>query len=786
MNIQEYIASQLNEEQSKAALYIDTPSLIIAWAGSWKTRVLTYKIANLVWWCNVPVNRILAVTFTNKAANEMRERLVKISEEINEKNISSNSMSSWATAKDIKEKLYSCLPDRQASPVAQNDNGKTSQNDNWNDLDDFLNAMNQTQSPVMKKSLHSVNDLKWIGTFHSIFLKILKEDIDKLESKYNKNFSIADTNESQTLIKDVLKRLNLQEIFKVNEVKWFISNQKNNWIDAKLFLKNINTDYDQSMWKVFEVYQKELEKSNILDFDDLLLLPYLLFRKNAEVLNKWKNKFDYILVDEAQDTNRIQFDLMRMLSSDWWNITMIWDDFQSIYGRRWALMENFLNVKEYRPNIKMFKLQINYRSRPNIVNAWNHIIKNNINQYKKEIVAHREWWDKITILIHGSEVDEAANIVDMIKKMKEWEKLKSRWQIAILYRTNAQSSIFEQLFIQEAIPYKVFGAFKFFERKEIKDVLAYLKYMINNADNISLKRILNIPNRKIWKTTLDNIENYAIINWLSLNESLEKINNNECDIKVTPQAKNWIQDFMSSVFDLKKSLESKRPSEFIETLVKKIRYRDYLVKEEWWEIQADEKYENIWQIINMAEKYIEQWEATLRQFMEEVTLLSDVIDSENADNDVVKLMTVHSSKWLEFPVVFVAWLEDNIFPLSNSMMEPKLLEEERRLMYVAVTRAKDVLFLSHAHSRMTRWQTKMNPPSRFLDEIPWELLKKYDLSSGWANEKTYDINEWNIVRHKLFGKWYVLEVRNNLAIVKFYNPKFGVRKIESRFLEVVD
>ncbi len=757
MNIKEYIASQLNEEQTKAALYIDTPSLIIAWAGSWKTRVLTYKIANLIWWCDVAVNRILAVTFTNRAANEMRERLVKISEEINEKNL-------------------------DALPISQNDSKNKTNN---NDLDDFLNAMNQTKSVAIKKSLHSTTDLKWIWTFHSIFLKILKEDIDKLEMQYNKNFSIADTNESQTLIKDVLKRLNLQEIFKVNEVKWFISSQKNNWVDPKLFLKNIRSDYDQSMWKVYEQYQKELEKSNILDFDDLLLIPYLLFKKNAEVLKKRENKFDYILVDEAQDTNWIQFELMKTLTGEWWNITMIWDDFQSIYGRRWALMENFLNVKQYRPNIVMFKLQINYRSRPNIVNAWNHIIKNNINQYKKEIVPHRTWWDKITVLIHWSETDEAANIVDMIKKMKDWDKLKSRWQIAILYRTNAQSSIFEQLFIQEWIPYKVYGAFKFFERKEIKDILAYLKYMINNADNISLKRILNIPNRKIWKTTLDNIETDAIISWLSLSNTLEKINKDEIDIKITPMARAWIQNFVSLIDELKIILESNRPAWFIEALVKKIKYRDYLVKEEWWEIQADEKYENIWQIINMAEKYIEKWEATLRQFMEEVTLLSDVIENENWDIDVVKLMTVHSSKWLEFPVVFVTWLEDNIFPLTNSMMEPKLLEEERRLMYVAITRAKDVLFLSHAYSRMTRGQTKMNPPSRFLDEIPADLLKKYDLSSWWASEKSYDINEWNIVRHKLFWTWYVLEVRNNLAIVKFHNPKFGVRKIESRFLDVI-
>ncbi|MCF7834472.1 ATP-dependent helicase [Candidatus Gracilibacteria bacterium] len=762
MNIEEYIASQLNEEQTKAALYIDTPSLIIAGAGSGKTRVLTYKIANLIWGHNIRVNRILAVTFTNKAANEMRERLIKISDEISEKNIDGNK---------IEKNLDS-------SPVTQNDKG--------NDLDNFLNAMNQSQTVATKKSLKSINDLKRIGTFHSIFLKILKEDIDKLGMKYNKNFSIADTNESQQLIRDILKRLNLQEIFKVNEVKGFISNQKNNGNDAKLFLKNINSDYDQSMGKVFEEYQKELEKSNVLDFDDLLLLPYLLFRKNEEVLNKWENKFDYILVDEAQDTNWIQFELMKMMSGKGGNITMIGDDFQSIYGRRGALMENFLNVKKYWPDIVMFKLQINYRSRPNIVHAGNHIIKNNINQYKKEIVPNREGGDKITILIHGSETDEAANIVDMIKKIKDGGKLKGWSNVAILYRTNAQSGIFEQLFIQEGVPYKVYGAFKFFERKEIKDVLAYLKYVLNPSDNLSLKRILNIPNRKIGKTTLDKIEDYAIINGLGLSDILEKISKDQIDLKVTPQAKNGIQDFINLILELTKILEGSRPSEFIETCVKKIKYRDYLIKEEGGETQADEKYENIGQIINMAEKYVEKGEDTLRQFMEEVSLLSDVSETESGDLDAVKLMTIHSSKGLEFPMVFVTGLEDNIFPLANSMMESHLLEEERRLMYVAVTRAKDVLFLSHANSRMTRGQTKMNPPSRFLDEIPMELLKKYDLSSGGSSEKTYDVDEGNIVKHKLFGTGYVLEIWKGLAIVKFHNPKFGVRKIECRFLEVIE
>jgi len=749
MLIAEYLKSQLNAEQFKAATHIDTSSLIIAWAGSGKTRVLTYKIAYLLRAKNVSLNQILAVTFTNKAANEMKERLVKIAKDMNKW---------WSTVEKVQEKKDETI-------------------------DDFLNSINSWSSS--RQRVNTLTNLKWIWTFHGIFLKILKEDIDKLGMKYNKNFGIYDSNESLGVIKDTIKKLNLQEVFKRQEVKVFISNLKNNWIDFKSFARNLKTGYDETMLKIYEQYQKELERSNSLDFDDLLLIPYLLFKKNPEILDKRQNKFQYILVDEAQDTNRIQFELMKMLSHKSSNITLIGDDFQSIYGRRGALMENFLNVKKYRPDIVMFKLQTNYRSRPHIVKAGNEIIKNNINQYKKEIVAHRTWDDKITIFSHWSEMDEAANIVDLIKKMKEQDKIKTRAQIAILYRTNAQSSPFEQLFIQEWIPYKVYGAFKFFERKEIKDVTAYIKYILNSQDNVSLKRILNIPNRKIWKTTIDNIEQYSILKNISLTDALEKIKSENRELKITPMAQDWISDFLNVIHGIKKNLIWIKPAEVIENIIKKIKYREYLLKEEWSEASADEKYENIWQLINMAEKYIETWEDTLRQFMEEVSLLTDIKENDQWEIDAVKLMTVHSSKWLEFPIVFVAGLEDNIFPLSNAMIEPKLLEEERRLMYVAVTRAKDGLFLSHAHSRMTRWQTKMNPPSRFLDEIPADLLKRYDLSNTIDTQSKYNVDEWDIVKHKLFWTWYVLEIRNNLAIVKFHNPKYGVRKIEMRFLEVI-
>ena len=772
MQLKDYIASNLNEEQTAAALYTDTSALIIAGAWSWKTRVLTYKIAYLIWWKHIPVERILWVTFTNKAANEMKERLVKLWDDI--------------VAQDFTEE------------------NKKEEAKWWDDdLQDFINAM-QSWSKFNSKFTLDPRRLKWIWTFHSIFLKILKEDIESLWKKYNKNFWILDADDSSKIIKDIIKRLNVQDLFKPQEVKWFISTQKNNWRTSEDFLLRAWSAQEQNMGRVYQEYEKELEKSNSLDFDDLLLLPYLLFKKDEKILKKRQNSFDYILVDEAQDTNWIQFELMRMLSWSWANITLIWDDFQSIYWWRWAIMENFLNVKHYWNDIKMFKLQTNYRSKAHIVAAWNSVIKNNKNQYEKNIVAHREWSDKITVFTHNTDTDEAANIIELIKQMKEKDKLKTWWQVAILYRTNSQSQNFESLFIQEWIPYKIYWAFKFFERKEIKDILAFLKVVNNPFDSVSLKRIINIPNRKIWATSIERLENSASEMWISLYEVLSfvaevwdnKIFESESWIKLMPAAVSWIVDLIKFIKELQTAVKELNPADLINVILSKVHYKEYLVKEEWSDQIAEEKYDNVGQLINMASKYefgmsnqneevVNSWEDLLRWFLEEVTLMVDTIENSDENSDAVKLMTIHSSKWLEFPVVFIVWVEENVFPLSTSALDPKVLEEERRLMYVAITRAKDVLFISHANSRMTWWQVKLNPVSRFLQEIPDDLLKFYDLTnSSWPTQKS-SITEWSTVKHKLFGTWYVLEVWNDLGIVKFHNPKFWLRKIELRFLEEI-
>jgi len=771
--IQQHIRAKLNDEQFAAAMHTDTSSLIIAWAWSGKTRALTYKIAYLIYGLKIKPTNILAVTFTNKAAKEMKERLMKL----------------WDEMAELPQSATTETTNIQVESTG-------------NDLDDFLNIMEETTvTSWVGGVVLQERDLKRIGTFHGIFLKILKEDIQKAKpqldevfgpNKYDQNFTILDPNDSNTIVKEVLKKLNLKEVFKPRECKSFISKQKSQGVTPKAFLQTLdgNSDYDNSMSKIYDQYQKILMISNALDFDDLLFFPYLILKKNKEILSKRQEKFQYIMVDEAQDTNWIQFELMIKLSGKRKNITLIGDDYQSIYGRRWAIMENFLNVKKYRPDIQMFKLQTNYRSRPHIVAAWSHIIKNNKNQYEKTIVAHREWNDKIIVFSHRSDMDEAANIIDFIRKMK-WTKFQNRSEIAILYRTNAQSSPFEQILVQEGIPYKIRGAFKFFERKEIKDVLGYVTYLLNPHSNVSLKRIVNIPARKIWKTSVEKLENEANSRNYSLHEIIQ--NADKLSIKISPQAKKWLENFQSVISSVTNEFNKLTPSEVIERLVKNMNYKQYLIKEEWWEAAAEERYENIWQLINMASKYTEKGDKALRSFMEEVALLTDIAENKEWDLEAIKLMTLHSSKWLEFPLVFIVWVEDQVLPLSWSLMEPHLLEEERRLMYVGITRAENHLFLSHANSRMQRWQTKMNPPSRFIAELPEELLKRYDLW-GWSFAQwgtiespaveDFDIEAWDTVKHKLFGTGYVVETRKNLAIVKFHNTKFGVRKVEMRFLEV--
>lgn len=741
--IQEYIKGKLNLQQFEAAVYCDTSSLILAWAWSGKTRTLTYKIAYMIFEKNIHPSNILAVTFTNKAANEMKERIIEIYNQL-----------SWENMNDVEEE---------------------------DDFDKLIASA--TKSSNQRKAINPHVDLKWMGTFHSTFLKILKVDIEELNLGYTKNFGIYDPSESMSVLKDVLNKLNLADKIDIKEAKNKISWLKNEWKTYERFLQTLD-ESEELVGKVYEKYQKALQESNAVDFDDLLLLPKILFEKNPQILEKWQNQFQYILVDEAQDTNQLQFDIIRLLSWKNGNVTFIGDDYQSIYMWRWAVMDNFLNISNRWKDCKIFKLEVNYRSRPHIVNAWNSIILKNSKQYDKTVTAHRSWNDTIRVFAFSDQTDEALNIVNMIIKIKEDKNFK-RWDLAILYRTNAQSQPFEQVLVTEWIPYIIWWGFKFFERQEIKHMMSYIKYLMNPKDSVSLKKIINIPNRKIWQTSIERVDEYATAHWISMNEVISNID--KLPIKLTPMSVNNIKQFNTIIRFVENQLETLTPDKIIENIVNNIKYKDYLISQEWKD-KAEERMENIWQLINLATKYTNTGKQWLQELLDEITLMTD-IEQDDGSKDAVKLMSVHSSKWLEFPVVFISWLEENIFPLPKAKFDNNELEEERRLMYVAITRAKDILFMSYANSRLQWWQRKYNAPSRFLGEIPDEYMKTYDISWGSKSNKNSTINtnisEWSIVLHKLFGNGKVVELWNDVAIVKFDNPKYWIKRLDIRFLSAI-
>lgn len=713
-----YLQWVLNEQQYDAASYVTWHSLILAWAWSGKTRTLTYKIANLIHGYGIHPSSILAVTFTNKAANEMKERLQEIIADL------------WSIEK----------------------------------------VANNSYNPW---------DYKRIGTFHGVFLKILKQDIDKLWKKYTTWFTIYDAWDSASVLKKLLKEKDMADRVEFREASRIVSWWKNKWWLPEQAWLHCDSQLEEWVLELYKAYQSSLEEANALDFDDLLLQSKILFDTNSEVVSKRQDTFKHILVDEAQDTNAIQFSLMRQLVSPTATITFIGDDYQSIYRWRGAVMDNFLNVDKRWPSIKTFKLETNYRSKPHIVDAWNAIIKQNNKQYDKEVIPHREGKDFIRVFTFADEIDEATQIIELITKLKE-ENNKLRSDFTILYRTNAQSSPFEQILLTEWIPYTVVWAFKFFERSEIKDMVGYIKYLLNPKDTVALQRIINTPNRKIGKTTIAQLEETARAHFVSFNEVVHNIDKYGAWLKPAVQTK--IKQFSTIMHSLISMIEMTSPWQLLDQLVKWTQYEQWVIKTDGKE-RAQERMDNIGQLINIATKYEKVWHESLVQFLEEISLMTSLEDNTTETPDAIRLMSVHASKWLEFPYVFIVWLEDWIFPLPKAKYDDAELEEERRWMYVAITRAKDHLFLSYAQSRQQRWQIKYNPPSRFLEELPETLIKRYDM--WWQSTRVTwpSRDEGDTVHHKLFGDWVILEVWGNVVIVKFNNPKFGVRKMEGKFLK---
>ena len=641
MNKEELI-NGLNDRQKEAVLATDGPCLVIAGAGSGKTKVLTHKIAYDIESGIKPWN-ILAITFTNKAANEMKERIEKLIGD---------------AAKDL-----------------------------------------------------------WMGTFHSICVRILRRYIDRIG--YKTDFVIFDTSDQKTLIKECLKTLKVDDkIFTDRGVLSEISNGKNEMLEPKAYGVKYAGDFrKKTIAEIYELYQRRLRENNAIDFDDIINFTIKILSENPDVLDYYTEKFKYILVDEYQDTNKAQFTLVSLLASKYGNLTVVGDSDQGIYSFRGADISNILNFERDFPGTKIIKLEQNYRCTGNILKAANAVIKHNENKYDKKLWTENEEGHLPCIYCGEDEYDEGRYIVEQINHLKTEEYYKNS-DFTILYRMNAQSRAIEDILMREGIPYKVIGGLKFYERKEIKDIIAYLRLIHNSADNLSLKRIINEPKRGIGKTSIDQIQEISD----KTGNSMYEIIRNAQEYGLTRVYSNS-RDFIEQMEYLKSKKDELKISDLIKETLNKTGYTKALENEN--SVEAETRIENLEEFLTVAIEFEEESaDNTLAEFLENITLSSDIDGMEDQDNSIT-LMTLHSAKGLEFPVVFLVGMEEGIFPGYKSIGEPQALEEERRLFYVGITRAKQYLYLTCAKHRTIFGSTSYNQVSRFVKEIPEELLEGY-------------------------------------------------------------
>ena len=630
----------LNDKQKEAAMYVDGPLLILAGAGSGKTRTLTYKIAYLLEEGIVKPWEILAITFTNKAAKEMKTRVESLIGE------------------------------------------------NGNDI--------------------------WLGTFHSVCVRILKREINLIG--YSTDFNIFDELDKEKVIKEVLKKLNIDDkVYPVSLIKYEISNAKDKMIDYVKYKNDAIGDFrKEKIAEVYELYQKTLKQNNALDFDDIIMLTVKIFLENPDRLNYYQNKFKYILVDEYQDTNKVQFILISLLSAAHGKICVVGDESQSIYGFRGADISNILNFEREYPNAKVVKLEENYRSTKNILNAANEVIKNNKSKIDKKLWTENDEGEKICYKTLPNEYEEVEFVVDKIDEICKKEN-KTYSDFAVLFRTNAQARVLEEVFMRNGTPYKLIGGLKFYSRKEIKDLTSYLKLIQNKDDNISLKRIINEPKRGIGDTALDRLDILATENNISIFELIQDSNN----LIGIRSAGNIImfRDMINELIALKDKIKI---SELMKEVLKKSGYEDMLNQEDSKE--SEMRFENLMEFIGVAMEFEnETADATLADFLDSIALVSDV-DKLDESSEAVTLMTMHSAKGLEFDDVFLVGMEDGLFPSKRSIDEVDGIEEERRLCYVGITRAKERLYITNASKRTLYGSTTYTMPSRFIDEISDDLL----------------------------------------------------------------
>ncbi|MCA1032915.1 DNA helicase PcrA [Bacillus timonensis] len=642
--ISERLLSGLNQEQQQAVKATDGPLLIMAGAGSGKTRVLTHRIAYLMVEKEVAPWNILAITFTNKAAREMKERIQAI--------------------------------------------------------------------------LGSAADEIWISTFHSMCVRILRRDIDRIG--INRNFSILDTTDQLSVIKNILKEKNIDpKKFDPRSILGAISSAKNELITAEEYAKTAGGMYDQVASDVYTEYQKRLRKNQALDFDDLIMTTIQLFNRVPEVLEYYQRKFQYIHVDEYQDTNRAQYTLVKLLASRFKNLCVVGDSDQSIYRWRGADISNILSFEKDYPNASVILLEQNYRSTKTILRAANEVIENNMNRKAKNLWTENDEGNKISYYRADSESMEGQFVAGKIKELVESGK-RNYADFAILYRTNAQSRVMEEILLKSNINYTIVGGIKFYDRKEIKDILAYLRLIANPDDDISLTRVINVPKRGVGATSVDKIANYAISQDISMYQALQEIE----QIGLSGRITNAIKDFRDHIRHWGSMQEYLSVTELVEEVLDKTGYREMLKSEKTLEAQS--RLENIDEFLSVTKNFEESNDdKSLVAFLTDLALVADIDkldEDENDKNNAVVLMTLHAAKGLEFPVVFLMGLEEGVFPHSRSLMEEAEMEEERRLAYVGITRAEEELFISNAQMRTLFGRTNINPVSRFIGEIPEELL----------------------------------------------------------------
>jgi len=734
------ILSKLNLPQRQAVETTEGPVLVIAGAGSGKTRALTHRVAYLILEKNVPANRILAVTFTNKAAMEMKERIAKL-------------------------------------------------------LSDAGNVPSPQPSPDYGRGGKKYN-LPTVGTFHSICVKILRREIEKIG--YKSSFNIFDDQDQQSLMKKVMKEMQVNlDQFKPKAILGAISKAKNELIDAEKFAVSVGGYWEEVVAKVYTAYQKRLKDQNALDFDDILMLTVKIFQIYPEVLEKYQNFFRYIMVDEYQDTNHAQYTLVKMLSQKYRNIWVCGDDWQGVYSWRGADIQNILDFEKDYPDAVVVKLEQNYRSTQTILDAAYGVISKNVNRKDKKVWTQNKGGHLITSYEADNERDEAEFVISEIENLKRKENIRYS-DAVVLYRTNAQSRIIEEVMLRSSIPYRIIGGVKFYQRKEIKDIVAYLRLINNFSDEVSLERIINESKRNIGKATLSHWVNLSkednvspiefglklqIQNYKFQINSKFKIQNSKLD----PIAK--FSEFIKRMSEVKNKLPL---TDLIQKVFIESGYEKSLLD---GTEEGQTRHENVQELLTVAKKYDEyEGEEGLNLFLEEVALIADT-DKIDQASDAVHLMTLHSAKGLEFKIVFIVGLEEGVLPHSRSMLNPSEMEEERRLMYVGVTRAKEKVYLLFTSERNIFGSTQINPPSRFLEDVPEHLVRNFQFpisnfqtnsndqkdNSDIQNTRYKILNtkfkDGDRVSHEVFGEGMIVASQGEIVTVAF--GKAGLKKLSA-------